>query len=61
MVDEVLDSSHLKAIKAKLICQDCERSPRPNIPLYICQRSYKVFVICRGCLGGGLVAQLLFT
>jgi len=25
------------------------------------QRSYKVFVICRGCLGGGLVAQLLFT
>ena len=25
------------------------------------ERSYKVFVICRGCLGGGLVAQLLFT
>ena len=31
---EVLDS---KAIKAKLICQDCQGSPRPNIPLYICQ------------------------
>ena len=25
------------------------------------ERSYKVFVICRGCLGAGLVAQLLFT
>ena len=25
------------------------------------KRSYKVFVICRGCLAGGLVAQLLFT
>ena len=30
---EVLDS---KAIKAKLICQDCHRSPRPDVQLYIC-------------------------
>merc|ERR1712062_555092 len=34
---QILDSNFATALKAKLICQDCQRNPRPNIPLYICQ------------------------
>ena len=33
---QILDSNFATALKAKLICQDCQRNPRPNIPLYNC-------------------------
>merc|ERR1712156_206510 len=46
-----------RALKAKLICQDCHRNPRPEVQLYICMycNVYKCG-ICRDknnyCLNG---------
>ena len=47
---------------AKLkLCHSSDEEKLRDSKLFNKQRSFKVFVFCRGCLGGGWFAQLLFT